>query len=658
MPALCSLVLDVYLPGGLVVDWSVSTDSAHRRPYLIAPQNYDGQEIDPITGASSIGTVDVGVIDPATVAGDKSTGWMTARIGTIRGRRCVLRRWFGGAVGYITIADGPAGTPRLDASYSAYRWPIRDTREIERKLRAFNDGRTTSIVPRGAIEGFGDMGAGDWLKPPTKDDPLVGVYGVNEGSQYGFRMGYVDFAWQDSDSPFPIQVIGKDGESALNTQGDGNGSSLPNADILWRVVGDVEWNVARPYIPPPFTDGQIPIATIEDGVIETFTLGLPVGTEVRGIKRVILWAHPISGTPYTGTEPFGASAVDGVGESIEVIIRHRGQPTDELPFYYEGIAGDLVSDIYSGYTSGRDPYSEAAVLDGRLYDPAGIQNLTADLAGNVRFDAARVALMTLPVLVRETDSSDDARDWTERKIYAPSGWIPALDSTGQISPVSRSRPSVTNGPTLTDARTEPSADWNGGETIVTSVEVTYNRYFVPFINTFATEDDGLAIRPVSVKYIDPEAFASEGEQPIEYDGSAFSAIADAFGNQRDTGDIEAGALISQEARYEILGRYRAGAQSMRVRVRRAEAPNIRAGDWCPAELSWFPNTATGLRGLSLDAVQVLSINDSECAWRYLLIEESPIATPPGYFDDLEILSDEAGAGYFDELEILSDEPGA
>lgn len=647
MPALCSLRLDVYLPGGIDIDWSVSTDPEHVRPYLIAPQNYDGQEIDPITGAASIGTVDVGVIDVPIVAGDQSTGWMTARIGSIRGRRCVLRRYFGGAVGWILVADGPAGTPRLDASYSAYRWPIRDTREIERKLRAFNDGRSTAIVPFGAIEGFGAMPDDEWLMSPIKESAAVGVYGVNEGSQYGFRMGYVEFPWTDETTPTADLVIGKDGEAAVQTQGDGSGSQSPNADVLWRVAGDDDWNVARPRIPAPFVDGQLPFVEVDDGEL--------LGDDVRAVRRVILWAKPI-GEASDGTEPFDADSVDGVGESIEVIVRHRGKPTEQLPYYYEGTSGGLLADMYRGYLSGRDPYSEAAAIAGELYDPAGLQTLTAELAGSVRYDADRVALLTAPVLVRETDASDDARDWSERKIYAPSGWIPALDSAGLISPVSRARPSTVDGPALTDARTEPSPDWNGGEMIVTSVEVAYNRYFMPVFSNVAVEDDGLAIRPISIKYIDPDAQLTEGEKPVEYDGTAFSSVGDSAGNVLPDADIEPGSLLAQEARFEVLGRYRAGAQSMRVRVRRAEAPNVRAGDWCPAELSWFPNTETGLRGLAIDAVQVLSINDSECAWRYLLIEESPIATPPGYFDSGEVLEDEAGAGYFDSPEVLSDEP--
>src|SRR4051812_14652818 len=109
MPARCSLLLEVYRADGEVVDWSVSTDPAHQRPYLIGPANYEGQEIDPVAAAATIGTVEVGVIDPFQTPGDQTTGWMTERVGSLRGRRCRLRRYIDSTIGYVTLADGPAG---------------------------------------------------------------------------------------------------------------------------------------------------------------------------------------------------------------------------------------------------------------------------------------------------------------------------------------------------------------------------------------------------------------------------------------------------------------------------------------------------------------------------------------------------------------------
>src|SRR5690606_11327014 len=95
-------------------------------PYLLEPTNYGSQEVDFGEGRASIGQATVTVIDPAQTPGDQDSGWLTERLaddlglGAIQGRRCLLRRWAGIAVGWVVIVDGPAGVPRMDASYAAY----------------------------------------------------------------------------------------------------------------------------------------------------------------------------------------------------------------------------------------------------------------------------------------------------------------------------------------------------------------------------------------------------------------------------------------------------------------------------------------------------------------------------------------------------------
>lgn len=640
MPAApCSLLLEVYLPGGEVVDWSVSSDPDHVRPYLLGPERYEGQEIDPVSAAATIGTVEVGVIDPAQIPGEQTTGWMTERLGGLRGRRCRLRRWVDDVIGWVLIADGPAGVPRLDASYSAYRWPIRDTREIERKLKAFNSGGTAAIAPHGSVENWGALPEDSpepFLLEGAVEHPMLGEYNVNEGSQYGFRIGYVDL-----ETPEPIS---EEGEAAIQSQGDGTQSIHPFADVLWRIAGsDDPWNVARPVWPAPFSAGQLPLADVEGDEEE----------EGRQITRVYLWMLPTGADP-DGSEAFDADPVAGVGEQLEVIIRHRGLASDAFPYYFDGAAGALLEDLYNGRLSGLDTKSVDAAARFELHDPAGQEDINALLAGGIRYDVEAVQQITTPVLLRQVEPADDGRNWAELFIYGPTGWIPALDGDGFISPVSRARPGTVTGPTINDAIAEPSPDWNAGERIVTSVSMTYKRYFKPVSDlTIAVELDGLAVREVGLTYIDPTAQANEGEQPESFDGSAFGAAGDAAGNAYP--GVETGQLLFQDLRFEVLGRYAQGAQAIRVRVRREDVPFLRVGEWCPAALSWLPNTFTGLRGLELSAVQVLSIDDSECAWRNLLLEESPVAAPPGYFYDLEVLSDESEAGYFFDLEILSDE---
>lgn len=638
MPARGSLLLEVYESGGETVNWSVSSDSEHLRPYLIGPANYEGQEIDPVSAAATIGTVDVGVIDPAQTPGDQQTGWMTERVGTIRGKRCRLRRYIDEVLGYVTIADGPAGVPRLDHSYSAYRWPIRDTREIERKLQAFNAGASTAILPRGPINGFGLRPDDSLLLEPVI--PIVGTYHVDE--DLGLRRGRILIDW-GGDEPPPELIVDKDQEAATMSQPDGARGIHVKADVLWRAAGsDDPWNVARPIWPYPFSFGSFGLMTAVDTTVDD--------EPVRAVTEVLLWLKDPA-APYTGTEPF--DGVDDTDQELEFIIRYRGPASDEFPFYYEGTAAELISDLYDGFLSGIDAVSEIARGNGELYDPAGLQLQALLLVGGgVKYDPDAVDQMTERVMLRQVKPAEDARDWAEQKIYGPSGWIPALDSEARISPVSRARPALVDGPLMNEATCEPTPDWNAGERVVSSITINYERYFIGA--QVELEPDGLAIQPVGLTYTDPDSEATEGQHPVEYDGSAFSAVGDEVGQQLE-GDAEPAQILAQNARYEVLNRYRAGAQAIRVRVRREDAPFIRIGDWCPAQLPWLPNTYLGVRGLDIPAVQILSIDDSEYAWRYLLLEESNIAGAPGYFDSGEKIEDVGEPGYFDDAELISDE---
>jgi hypothetical protein len=115
-------------PSSDVIAWDVSTDPAHPRPYLLAPRQYAEQEIDPVACTASIGQIEVGVIDVPEDPDDQDSGWMTARVHDLKGRRCRVRRYIDSVIGWVTIADGPAGSPSMDSSYSAFRWTIRDTR--------------------------------------------------------------------------------------------------------------------------------------------------------------------------------------------------------------------------------------------------------------------------------------------------------------------------------------------------------------------------------------------------------------------------------------------------------------------------------------------------------------------------------------------------
>jgi hypothetical protein len=107
---------------------------------------------------------------------------------------------------------------------------------------------------------------------------------------------------------------------------------------------------------------------------------------------------------------------------------------------------------------------------------------------------------------------------------------------------------------------------------------------------------------------------------VTYDGSAFAAIGDEFGEPVLTVRDELGWTHADNRRTYILYRYSDGARSIEVPVMRDECATLRAGDWVTLDLSWFPNTETGRRVLSGVGGQVLAIHDVDCAWRILWIE--------------------------------------
>lgn len=645
----CTLLLEVFTPINIyddsepTVDWEVSTDPAHEAPYLIAPRNYAEQEIDPIQCTATIGTIEVGVIDPPTVPGFQNTGWMTARIHDILGRRCRLRRYINSTLGWVTIADGPAGPPKLDASYSAYRWTIRDTRESERKLSAFGVGGVTGIVPRGPLYGFGsyvDDTGNHKLLPRILDVPVLGTYQVTDVGSY--KMGLVNFAphhyvpgvgttptlddaalIMDDAAQAAIQI------SELGTDVWG----ARYADILWRLVGDTIWNTARMTSP---TAIRQPFVGTTDALLDG--VGDPV--TAADFATLFFEHHIPDGFP-TDTEL-----------DIEVIIRYRGPATSDFPYYVEGALGQILQNLYAAvYTIA--PVDE---ITGVIYDPAGLDDAGIGFVTRVTTDPLAFAAMIEHVMLRVTAPIDDVRSWAEKAMYAPSGWIPALDNAMRISPISRTPPdSIDPNSVLDDSVTVPAPNWQTGLRTVSQIIYTYPRYFIPADGdtTFKTDKDGLATRAVTIEFKDGESGLRYGDQIEEYDASSFAAAGTPDG-VNIPGQLEQASLLAQQARFDVLARYRGGVQSVSLSAHRNRIPTQRVGAWVPWSLMHLPDRLTGLRGSDVQAAQIIGIRDDDCTWRTLILEESPLSGgPPGKVIFLEKVGDEPTAGGL-SLVVLSD----
>lgn len=616
----CVVILFVYEEDRETVAWQVGDYSDHPNPYLCLLENYGEQEVDFVAGAVTIGQVEVVVIDRRQTAGDQDSGWMTERLsegglGVIHGRRCRVIRYISEELGWVVIADGPASPPRLDESYSAFRWVIRDTRDTERKIRAFVSANTSWLLPMGVGDGFGayvdENEVSQWLVPPA--DPLVGDYSYDPTDEdaKGFVIfpDYWSGAFSPQGTPYGTQTVDEDVVILPDIQTYATSAGLalgdprpvyyewPGLEVLWRPSGSsADWTVIQP------THLLVDERTAKPRGEEYFIPPRPLiyakaaelvdGTEVLAAYRILLRGNQAEGTFPTD------------GDEIEVAVRYTGPPTETYPLHIEGITtGQLLKNLYDGVYSRRDPITGAVV-------PTGIRYAEADLLA-----------MTDPVLMRITEPWDDAREKAEKLIYAPSGWAATLDNDGRISPKSQVPPDDFEGLTeINDSIAEPSPDWDAGERTVNILTFEYPRFYRVDVDD-AEAVDRLEIREISHEFRSEASITNHDDQKVQYDGSAFAAIGDELAQPVLSLEAEKGYQHALARELYIFDRYKDGAPAWSLAVMRDFTSQLRAGDWVTTDLSWLPDYLTRRRGL-ITGGQILAVHDVDCAWRILLIEEA------------------------------------
>lgn len=359
------------------------------------------------------------------------------------------------------------------------------------------------------------------------------------------------------------------------------------------------------------------------------------------------------------TDPlYDATAPDlpATDDIIEFFLIGSMPPDDRHPVIIEGItAGEFLVNMYSGVYSARDPITGAVV-------PTGIS-----------YYAPAFAQMTDLVRIRLFEPIEDARDWAEKHIYAPTGFAPALDYLGRIAPVSQIPPAdLTSLVTITDAMTQPTHEWDAGQRIINIVRFTYPRDYSigkpdndpPTLQV--VRQNLLEERPIVIEIKNDLSIARHGEQVLELDGSAFRAIGreptsseeeelppasippsrprDLERRKRQatygilpvtetpivrtglhalpiTGSIEdeTGWQMAQLRGTHLLNRYAFGAPTVTLHVMRSGIPDVWCGSWVWLNLSWFPDYVTQRRGLFALA-QVVAVGELDCAWRRLRLE--------------------------------------
>lgn len=498
---------------------------------------------------------------------------------------------------------------------------------------------TWSLVPDELIEGYGADAALPELYLMRPGVPLSGH--VNRFAGYPtpgaatIHVGSPEFFLQQRRAMIWQAAY----DAIMSGIGRDEGISRPNPLFLfkWRAQGS--------------TDAWMDIPGQFLGVVLNSEPSLT--TEgARVVRALVILDHRLD-----PTDPlYDAAAPDLPTEDqiIEFFLIGALPPDEHHPAIVEGIsAGQFAANVYAGLYSRRDPVTGALV------------------STSIRYDEAALLLMTDLVRIRLTAPIEDARDWLEKHIYAPTGWVPALDDQGRISPVSQVPPADTTGLTVIDnSMAEPSPDWDAGQRVINVIRFTYFRdYSVgppdPPLAFFGhARQNVLQEQEEVVEFEDSVSIERNGLQELELDGSAFRALGLEITTFEDpfpappsgvnqtrashrprpirvhtpttsepiviarvvhpvSGDIvnEVGWQLAQLRQTHVQNRYSFGAPTIRLKVRRSLTQALRAGSWVLLNLSWLPDYVTGRRGL-VALAQVIALGDLDCAWRQLTLEVS------------------------------------
>lgn len=644
----CVLQLDVYEPDRTTVAWHATTDPLDTADITILndPDEegnaaYGEQTVSFLEGRASIASIVVRTIDPPTIPGDQDSGVMTARTSTgapnyvsaMKGRRMRLRRFIDPIQGWITICDGPCDSVVFDVTFSAYRLTIRDSRELERKLKAFQRGETTAILPRGILrEGVGPIAMGGYL-PNMEHSPLTATviyeqfFDVVTGSVV-FTNAYLDLRNYFSVPGNPANPITNlvilqqaqidAGKGRLEPHpANWKNTAFPYAVIWWRPVGGPTWTKVKPR--------YLEVSTVTTPTVPSLFTYTVTG-DFNG--QEVTSAHLISLASFTGASA-GAS-VPANNATVEFVIQYIGPTSDDFPFHWEGTFGEFLQASYDGEFS---PKAPSAPFDPVLFDPG------VAISTGIRYDPAQLALLTEQVELRVTQPIDDLRSFLEAEGYKASGWAPAFDRDLNISPLHRDLPAVRTGLTrLDETNTLPATGWADGNDIVNIVQYKYNRLFASPVDEFGLPVgaiDGVVAQEVEVWWVhtdggvpsrvpSPDFLASVsssvatfGERFFAVETRVFSAV-QAIGIVY-TQALEQAYILSEQAADTILRRFPFATPEIRVTAFRSATQLLRPGMWVELSQPWMPEYQTQRRGLQRYA-QVLAAADLNCAFRDFLLQ--------------------------------------
>jgi hypothetical protein len=605
--------------------FSVSTDPEHERPYLTL-QPFSPSEIDLLNGTAHIGFGSASVIDPQT-GETQDVRDITALLGTTDGYSAVNRRRFELRTdpGNDVVMNGIVSGVSLNASRAGFTFSFADIRDRGVEVPAFNRTTTSTILPRGVLDGYGLLPNGEWLVPPVT--PLRATW--NEDSVFGLYVsgafalaGRTTQAGGRADPALVLTDAQRDTMTVGGAQFLAPAGTYDRVTILWRPAAGGAWTeitgIAAAFTPRAGEVGLF--QTIEAKV------GDATVTAITAVR-----ANNVTG-----------STLPADGASVDIIVRYTGEPSEKYPLHIEGPWGDVAEALLSGEYSYRP--------DGTTIDP------------RLHFDAAAFLAIDTPIRARITKPLDDVRVALEQ-MCKPIGAAPAIDRDGLITPVRYQIPPVdAELPEISATNCTPIAGWeHPTSNAITAAEVTYYRDY----RVSAEQDpegrvsggDGLGSRPVTHRHLAPQAVRDVmGEQDVhKVDAWMFRALGGTDG-QPASGDVmdETGAQLAIAIARQSVDRRGYGGPAGFVRLMASELPDLALGDWLLDARPWVPNYAAGTRGANA-LVQVVSLQPGgewfDVALDYAAPYDNPLAAPtaaaPTADDDgvvsVDVLTVPAGA---------------
>lgn len=617
----------IYQADDVTVMAVVSTDPANAKPWLIDDSLLFGEsKINFAEGSAGIGQFTFKLLDKRTVPTNKSTGWFTALLsdgtgrGNLLGHRVVWeRQQVGGGGAYTTVFDGIIDNVQLDPDQVVYTIPCRDIRERERTARIFTKTTGTSILPNGPINGWGQLPGPvtqPYILPPV--DPLHGTFHVDPAGTQSGRVKCDKTQYDLIITASRYQVMQQYGALIQGLGGPSNdvGLKFRHVVVWWRAEGSGGAYTKLANMPQ--------VSGAEYNMDNVFPLGNGHFQVAEDNSFIPFWKPKTKANLLVNMTGPGIPADNA---RVEIIVEAAGQPSADVPLYWEGNLGQLTKDIYDGLQSD--------YLPGIRYDAAAMATFIA------RSQKGR-AIITQP--------EDNGLQWLQENTYKNQGWVPSVPpETGLVTPIQYNLPTVTE-PLLVvnDAMVQEDAKWElAKDEVINQVTFEWEAVFVldsKYLSAFAAYKvnannyeppaQRLGKLPIYYQEVAVNSQALLGMKEIKYAPKTIKTIATVgplgLEMSRWPG-LDVGQKLAQDRTKELLDRFTLGGQRLTISIRR-QATGVAAaklGNWVQMSVSWLPDYVTQQRGLNR-IMQIIAVNDDDKVFRkFVLSDAGPNAQAVG-----------------------------